>query len=197
MASKTRLVTAALAGVLGVAVTGAVAFAAFEPGAATTTTATGVPPSAASAQAERERPRQRIKEVLDQLVQKGTITQAQEDAILQALKAAAPKARDGEPRRVVMDILKVSADYIGLPKDQLRDQLKAGKSLGQIADSVGGGKSRAGLIQNDVTVLGAQIDRAVADGKITKEQADKLRAHLTERVTKFVDHVAGPKKPKT
>lgn len=194
MTHNIKLATAVAASVLGVAVTGAVAFAAFDPGGLAPAAAV-VDTSASPVQAERQDPRDRIKDVLDGLVQKGTITAAQEDAIVAALKAAAPDKDKHPAAEVAMDLLKVSSGYLGLSKDQLRDQLKAGKSLGQIADATGG-KSRSGLIAFDVQQLSAQIDKMLADGKITKDQADKLKAHLTERVTKFVDHTFTGPKPK-
>lgn len=192
----TKLAAAALAGTLGVAITGTAAFAAFDPAAAAPGPAGVTDPGAGSLQAEKGKPADKIKKVLDSLVAKGTITQAQEDAILQAFKDAAEDRREkAKAHRVEMDLLKVSADFIGLPKDQLRAQLKAGMSLAQIA--TGAGKTRDALIANDVSVLGAQIDKALADGKIAKDQADKLKAHLTERVTKFVDHTFAGPKPRT
>lgn len=192
----TKLAAAALAGTLGVAITGAAALAAVEPSATTATSAAVTGPEAGSLQAEKGKPADKIKKVLDGLVAKGTITQAQEDAILSAFKDAAEDHREkAKAHRVEMDLLKVSADFIGLPKDQLRAQLKAGKSLAQIATDAG--KTRDALIANDVGVLSAQIDKRLADGKITRDEADKLKAHLTERVTKFVDHTFTGPKPRT
>lgn len=188
MFATTKLMTGAVTGVLTLAVTGAAAFAAFQPGTDTATMAASDTGAPAGLQAEVERPKTGIKDVLDKLVQNGTITQAQEDAILQALKDAAA-AREGAAlvKRVLADLMKLSVDYIGLPKEAVAGQLKAGKSLGEIADQRPG-KSRQGLIDHLVAQVSAQLDKLVADGKITQERADQAKADLVEHVTKFVDH---------
>jgi hypothetical protein len=83
--------------------------------------------------------------------------------------------------------MKLSVDYIGLPKEAVSAQLKAGKSLGEIANTQPG-KSREGLITYLVAQVSAQLDQAVAEGKITKERADEAKKGLVEHVTRFVDH---------
>ncbi len=187
MFATTKLATAAATGVLSLAVTGAAAFAAFQPPATTAISAvTGT--GAVTAQAEREGKGDRIKDILDRLVKDGTITQAQEDAILKAFKEAAGRHEDrGVAKHALRDLMKLSADYLGLDKEKLADQLKAGKTLGEIANATAG-KSREGLIAFDVAQVSAQLDKAVSEGKITKERADEIKKGLVEHVTKFVDH---------
>ncbi len=190
----TKLATAALAGVLSLAVTGAAAFAAFQPVAPTTSIAATDTGATASLSAE-DRPKDGTKTILDKLVANGTITQAQEDAILKAFKDATEqhkeKRGDAEGavllKRLLADLMKLSVSYIGLPRDAVSAQLRAGKSLGEIADTQPG-KSRQGLIDSDVAKVSAQIDALVAAGKVTKERADEFKSHLTEHVTKLVDH---------
>lgn len=195
MSLRTKLASAAVAGVLGLALTGAAAFAAFQPidTAPATGAVTGTGPLAAAA--DREGKRDKVKDVLDKLVQNGTITQAQEDKIVDALRAAAGKGERKAAVRVAADLTKLAADYLGLPKDQLRHQLASGKTLGQIADATPG-KSRAGLIDAVVAGATAQVDKLVAEGKITAAQADKFKAKLPERVSKLVDHTFKGPKPK-
>ena len=200
MFTTTKLATAAITGVLSLAVTGAAAFAAFEP-AETATFAPAIDTgSQASAQADREsrgkdkdrdKDRDRgeaIKAVLDRLVANGTITQAQEDAILKAFKEAAGHREDaGIVKRILADLMKLSVDYLGIDREELARQLKAGKSLGEIANATAG-KSKEGLITFLVAKVSAQLDQAVAEGKITKERADEAKKGLVEHVTRFVDH---------
>ncbi|MBI2983913.1 MAG: hypothetical protein HYY42_07055, partial [Chloroflexi bacterium] len=191
----TKLATVAVAVVFGLAVTGAAARAAFQPPAETaivSATDTGV---AASPQAERE-DGGGLRAILEKLAQKGAITQAQADAILAALKEAAQekkKDRDGGReaaeivKRVFGNMMRLSVEYVGLPQQAVAGQLKAGKSLGEIANDQPG-KSREGLIAYLEAKITAQLDKAVADGKITQARADEVKSHLSERVTRFVDH---------
>src|SRR6266508_3383556 len=191
MFGTTKLATAAVTGVLSLAVTGAAAFSAFQPPATTmlAATDTGV---TTSLRAE-DLPKDGVKAILDKLVANGTITQAQEEAILKAFKEATEqhkeKRGDGAVvlKRVLADLMRLSVDYIGLPREAVTAQLRAGKSLGEIADTQPG-KSRQGLIDGDVAKVSAQIDALVAAGKVTKERADEFKSHLTEHVTKLVDH---------
>src|SRR2546423_2912414 len=117
-------------GVIGAGLLGGVAFAAVpvpQDGFAMT-----APVPGQDAMAADEKGKAKLKAALDALVAKNVITQAQEDAIIAALVAHAgehPKLRE-----LVGDVLKESIDYIGLPAQAVKDQVMAGKSLGQIAD---------------------------------------------------------------
>jgi hypothetical protein len=85
--------------------------------------------------------------------------------------------------------------YLGLPQGQLRSELRAGKTLAQIADATSG-KSAAGLVAAIVTARHKQLAAMVAAGKLTKAQLDSRSATLTGRVTHRVNsprrrHAAG------
>jgi polyhydroxyalkanoate synthesis regulator phasin len=183
---KGKIAGSVIAGVLGLAVTGAAALAAFQ--APELTSATSVVAGTTGATGtDKEGAKDRVKDILDKLVAKGTITQAQEEAILKAFKDAAGDKDKGELKHVFGDLGKLASDYLGLPPGQIKQQLKDGKSLGEIANATQG-KSRDGLIRFLVEQVTAQVDKALADGKFTKEQAERIKSHLTEHVTKFVDH---------
>lgn len=132
-----------------------------------------------------------LKTILDGLVTKGVITQAQEDAILAAVKDA--RGDDGVIRKVVAGLLQESASYLGFDQHELRARLP-GTSLGALAEKTHG-KSRAGLIDDLTTFADNAVDKLLADGKITQDQADKAKAAIPDRVTKFVDHVWPKTKP--
>ena len=186
----TKLATAAATGVLSLAVTGAAAFAAFQPDAVQTVVS-GTDTGAITASAEREGARDKVKDVLDGLVQKGVITQDQETKILEAFKAAhdGDHDRDGKGLKLALgDLMKISADYLGLSGADLKAKLQSGMSLGEIANAIGGQHSRDGLITFDVAKVSEQIDKLVADGKITADRAKDIKSRLQEHVTKFVDH---------
>lgn len=205
MFTKTTLATGALVGVLSLAVTGAAAFAAFQPAAlAEATVASARPDTASNVTAERDRPATAIAAILERLVQNGTITAAQKEAILAALREAKERKGDGDrkpghdqgkdkgkgkhlqPRAIMGDLWKAASDYLGVERGQLMQQMKDGKSLGQIANATSG-KSRAGLIAAMVAAANAEIDDAVAKGKLTAEQAAKAKERVPGAVEKFVD----------
>lgn len=128
----------------------------------------------------------RIKKILEGLVDKGVITQAQADAIVDALAHARSDGK-ADLRQFVGDVLKESASYLGLSADQLKQQLASGKSLGEIANATPG-KSRDGLVRDLDDAAAARIKAAVEAGKIKPDQAEQLRTKVDEAIVKLVDH---------
>jgi hypothetical protein len=138
-------------------------------------------------------PEEAIASVLSALVSKGTITQAQADAIKAAFAAAAPvRGFDGpgkgmgplgEDRAATEALI---SKTIGVDTATIRTRLAAGESLGAIA-----GAKKAELISALVADETKRIDAAVAAGKLTAEQATTLKAGLTAHVTAEVDQVGG------
>ena len=142
-------------------------------------------------------PEEAIASVLSSLVTKGTITQAQADAIKAAFAAAAPaRGFDGPGKgfgpndadRAALDALISST--IGVDSATVRTRLAAGESLGAIA-----GAKKAELIAVLVADETKRIDAAVTAGKLTAEQATTLKAGLTAHVTAEVDAVGGQRGP--
>ena len=175
--------------VLGAGVLGGVAFAAVPtPSESAILTAPTTNPADAL---NDDKAKAKLKAVLDALVAKNVITQAQEDAIIDALTAAHdmdhPKLRE-----FVGDVLKESVDYIGLPAEAVKAQLQAGKSLGQIADQRPG-KSRDGLVTDLEAKADARIKAAVDAGKLTADQAAQLKTKVDAAIVKIVDHTGAPK----
>lgn len=137
-------------------------------------------------------PRAKFKGVLDRLVADGTITEAQEDAIIQAFKDAHEGAEGNRPAaagprlRVLQGMLEVSADTIGVSVDDLKGALQSGKSVADAANEHG--VAPADVEQAIVDAGTGKIVQAVTDGKLTEEQAARLKAHLPEAASKFVNH---------
>lgn len=129
---------------------------------------------------------------LSALVAKGTITQAQADAITAAAtaaetaKRAVHAARDAE--RAALGAL--ISQTIGVDSATVRARLAAGESLGAIA-----GAKKAELITVLVADHTKRIDAAVTSGKLTATQATTLKAGLTAHVTAEVDQVGGHRGP--
>jgi hypothetical protein len=189
VASILRSKTAAIvsAGFLGAGLLGGVAFAAVP-----TTNSTIAQSSAdtTTARSAVEAARAKLKAALDALVAKNVITQAQEDAIVSALtadRAAHPKLRE-----FVGDVAKESVSYLGLPADQVKQQLRAGKSLGDIANTTAG-RSRDGLLADLDAKAKDRIQAAVDAGTITQAQADQLTPKVIDGIVKVVDHTRSPK----
>ena len=183
--SKTAAIVSA--GFLGAGLLGGVAFAAV-PNASTNAALTAADTTAA--QSTVGAARAKLKAALDALVAKNVITQAQEDAIVAALtadRAAHPKLRE-----FVGDVAKESVSYLGLPADQVKQQLSAGKSLGDIANATAG-KSRDGLVADLDSKAKDRIQAAVAAGTITQAQADQLTPKVDDGIVKVVDHTGSPR----
>jgi hypothetical protein len=189
-ASILRSKTAAIvsAGVLGAGLLGGIALAAAP---TTTDTAAMTAPDSNTAMATDERAKAKLKAVLDALVAKNVITQAQEDAIVDALGTV---TKQGHPRlrEFVGDVAKESVSYLGLPADQVKQQLRSGKSLGEIANGTPN-KSRGGLLTDLDAAAATRIQAAVAAGTLTQAQADQLIPKVDDGIVKIVDHKGAPK----
>jgi hypothetical protein len=78
------------------------------------------------------------------------------------------------------------ASYLGLTPAQLRQQLRSGKTLAQIA--VAQGKTVAGLENAIYADVQTHLDRAVANGRLTKVQESALLGRLKSRLDDLVNH---------
>jgi len=183
---RKALITATTA-ILGTALLGGVALAAFAPAQTAEQIVAGVAANAPDRAGK-------IKAVLDALVQKNVITQTQEDAILAAFKDATDRTHEEFLRRVMAELFAQSATYLGMTPADLRAKLP-GTSLGAIADATPG-KSKAELVRTLTNYVNDAIDKAVANGKLTKTQADKAKALVPDHIKKFVEHTYPKKEPR-
>ena len=127
----------------------------------------------------------KLKSILDGLVAKGLITVGQADAILAAVKAAEPVRDNGTVKRVFASLLEESAKYLGLSVGDLKAKLP-GTTLNQVAETTAG-KSQSGLAVTLQNAVNAAIDKALAEAKLTKEQADKAKADAPAHIKRFVE----------
>ena len=133
---------------------------------------------------------------LSALVAKGTITQAQADAITAAATAAETAKRAAKDAvHAAKDAARVAFEAlisktIGVDSATIRTRLAAGESLGVIA-----GAKKAELIALLVADKTKRIDADVTAGKLTAEQATARKAGLTAHVTAEVDSVGGKRGP--
>lgn len=78
-----------------------------------------------------------------------------------------------------------AADYLGLTEEELREQLRDGKSLADVAKAQG--KDVAGLKAALKTALTKRLDEAVKDGKLTAEQRTQALERFDEHVDDLID----------
>ena len=128
-----------------------------------------------------------LSNILSDLVKKGTLTQAQVDA-LNAARTAAETSKHAARSEERAAIEALVAKTIGLDAAVIKTRLAAGESLGAIA-----GTKKDALIAVLVTEHTKRIDAAVTAGKLTAAQATTMKADLVAHVTDEVNSVGGPK----
>ena len=160
-----------------------------DPATTTTTPAPASPAPAAGSSSSQPKGGDWARSALDPLVQKGTITQAQEDAILAALQAARPDhgpgRGHGEPGFGHLD---AAAQALGVTADELRSALQGGKSLADVAKAKG--IDPAKVVDALVAELKTHLDGEVTSGEHTQAEADQILAQAKARITDFVNGTA-------
>ena len=195
--SRNKWALAVAAGAFTTAFIGGVALAGFQlptlDGSALATV-----PTVANASTDQAS-RTKLKAILDGLVTKGTITQAQEDAILQAVTAAEPTPKPNVPNTkprttlpsvmsFIGDLTKAASDYLGMDTTTLLTQLRGGKSVADVANGLSAqGKSAQGLIDTLTKTANGKLDAAVAANKLSADQAATLKPKIAAEITTFVN----------
>lgn len=144
--------------------------------------------------------KQGMKNRIDAAVAAGQLTEAQATELKERVDSAefplvgrgvhgGPGFRGHGPGHAGRgDVLAAAASYLGLTEVELREQL-AERTLAEVAKDEG--KSVSGLVDAMVAAAEKSIDQAVADGKLTKEQADQIKAGLEEHMTERVNGELG------
>jgi polyhydroxyalkanoate synthesis regulator phasin len=127
----------------------------------------------------------KLRTVLDGLVAKGLITVGQADAIVAAMKAAAPVRDNGIVKRVLAGLLEESAKYLGVTMAELKTKL-AGTTLAALADTTPG-KTSAGLAATLQNAVNSAVDKALAEARLTTEQADRAKADAPAHIKRFIE----------
>jgi polyhydroxyalkanoate synthesis regulator phasin len=133
-----------------------------------------------------------VDEALDELVDDGTLTQDQADAVSDALRDARPEHRPGGvgpswAGRFLFgpSLLSEAADAIGVDEDELLDAVREGETIGDLAEE--NGVEPQTVIDALVATVRGRLDEAVANGDIEQDAADERLADATERITEFVN----------
>jgi len=127
-----------------------------------------------------------LADALAPLVEDGTITQAQADAVIAAIEEAKPNRPHGPgfPGRHGAN-LDVVATALGIEESELIDELTSGMTIADIAAERG--VDVQVVIDAIVADRTARIDEAVADGRITEEEATERKADLVQVATDIVN----------
>jgi polyhydroxyalkanoate synthesis regulator phasin len=139
--------------------------------------------------ADRPDPTTRIRAQLQDLVDDGTITPEQADAVASDLASDLPARgpfggghhRGGHPG---FDG-EVVAELLGIDVEELRQQLRDGASIADIAEA--NGVDVQTVIDALVAEANEHLQLAVDDGRLTQEEADAQLDRISERITEMVE----------
>jgi polyhydroxyalkanoate synthesis regulator phasin len=125
---------------------------------------------------------ERIRTALQGLVDDGTISAGQADAVAETLADQMPLKGHRFGHFVSLEVV---ADTIGIEVDALATALRGGSTIAEVAGA--NGVEPQAVIDALVAAGNQRIDQAVADGRVTEEQAQTFRDGLTERVEALVN----------
>jgi polyhydroxyalkanoate synthesis regulator phasin len=138
--------------------------------------------------------KQALKNRIDEAVAAGRMTKAQADELKERIDeneypllgglGRGGHGGFGHGHGGHFAILETAASYLGMTEAELREELQD-KTLAEVAKEQG--KTAAGLVQQLVATQTKRIDEAVADGKLTDEQATELKTGLAERMEALVN----------
>jgi transposase-like protein len=137
-----------------------------------------------------------VTQQIDQKAAAGSIDANRAEQAKQKLPDFANRfVNETKPRRgyrILKDALKAAAKEIGVSENELKDALKNGKSIAQVAKDHD--KSVDDVVNAIVKAATSDIDQAVKDGKLDSKKADEIKQKLPDRVKKLVNrerHRAG------
>jgi polyhydroxyalkanoate synthesis regulator phasin len=142
---------------------------------------------------------------LDADVRAGHLTQEQADAIKRHREDAGTVLGPGKPffhggPEIALrfahpggrfELLDSAADALGISGDELVERLRDGKTLEEVAKAEG--KSVDDVRKAVEDSVRKQLDEAVDDGNLTREQADKLLSGVTDMLDHLGEVFDGPK----
>ncbi|UUZ92945.1 YckD family protein [Paenibacillus sp. P25] len=141
---------------------------------------------------------------IDDAVAAGKLTQTQADKIKTNLSDRLKKAientgfgKEGKHEGFGFgggDLVKETATLLGVDESAIKDELKQGKTLAAIAQEKG--LSEADYLQKLTDAETKAIDDAVAAGKLTQTQADKIKTNLSDRLKKAIENTGFGKEGK-
>ena len=130
---------------------------------------------------------ERISEALQVLVDDGTLTEAQRDAVVETLQNARPDRGEFRERlgqrgpRGAGEI----AEILGLEGSEMREALRNGSSIAELAEAQG--VDTADIVDAIVARAEERLDTAVENGRIDDTQAAEMLTHAAERAEDLVN----------
>ena len=142
-----------------------------------------------AAEAEQAAPerRARISEALQVLVDDGTLTEAQREAVVETLQIALPDRGEFRERlgqrgsRGAGEI----AEILGLEASEIREALRNGSSIAELAEAQG--IESADVVDAIVARAEERLDTAVENGRIDDTQAAEMLTRTAERAEDLVN----------
>jgi hypothetical protein len=135
-------------------------------------------------------------QLIDEAVAEGRLTAEQGEKLKslelgEGRKHLLHRARQ-DIRRAVMNFLDAAAETIGISRDDLKEELRAGKSLTEIAGA--NNVSPEALKSGITSKLQAKLQEAVARGHLTQAEADQIASKLDQRIEKLIQHSGVPRR---
>lgn len=132
----------------------------------------------------------KLAETLQPLIDAGTITQEQADAVIAALEAARPEGGMGHGRGPGGPGgrgagLDAAATALGVTQEELMTALKDGQSIAEFAAAKGVDVQT--VVDAMVADVKTHLDEEVAEGDLTQAEADTRLAEVTEKITAMVN----------
>ena len=130
---------------------------------------------------------ERISEALQVLVDDGTLTEAQRDAVVETLQNARPDRGEFRERlgprgpRGAGEI----AEILGLEGSEMREALRNGSSIAELAEAQG--IDSADVVDAIVARAEERLDTAVENGRIDVTQAAEMLTRTAERAEDLVN----------
>ena len=130
---------------------------------------------------------ERISEALQVLVDDGTLTEAQRDAVVETLQNARPDRGEFRERlgqrgpRGAGEI----AEILGLEGSEMREALRNGSSIAELAEAQG--VDTADIVDAIVARAEERLDAAVENGRIDDAQAAEMLTQAAERAEDLVN----------
>lgn len=139
--------------------------------------------------------REALKNRVDGEVEAGRLTEEQGDRLKERIDAGEvplfsrglgpPGLGRAFGRAFVGPSLEPAAQYLELSEDELRERLRDGETLADVARDEG--KSVDGLVDALVEASAERLDEAVEAGRLDEERAERLEAELEEHMTQLVE----------
>ena len=136
--------------------------------------------------------KQALENRIDEAVKAGRLTEEQGEAMKQRIEGddfplfpGPAFGHRGFGHHAALRDLDAAAAFLGVDEEVLRDRLREGETLADVAKAEG--KSVDALVTTIVAATTTRLDEAVAAGRLTKAQRDEIVSGLKARTTAIVN----------